>query len=95
MYDKEMAECSRRIRLGHSLNILESNNPDFRSLVVEGFLRDEVLLHSLNINRDESGTVSFLKGVHTFKQYLEKVALEAEQAQIDLHNYQQLLKDGH
>lgn len=95
MYDKEIAECYRRIRAGGSLNTLLNNNPDFRSLIVEGFLRDSVLQHSLNINADESGTVAFLKGVQVFKAYLDQVATEAEQAQLDLQNYQQLLQDGH
>jgi hypothetical protein len=94
MYDREIAECYRRIRLGASLNTLLNNNPDFRSLVVDGFLRDEVLQHSLNINSDESGTVAFLKGVQTFKSYLNRVVADAEQAQIDLANYQQLIQDG-
>jgi hypothetical protein len=95
MYDQEIAECYRRIRLGASLNTLLNNNPDFRSLIVEGFLRDQVLQHSLNINSDESGTVAFLRGVSVFQKYLDRVRLEAEQAQIDLQNYQQLIQqDG-
>jgi hypothetical protein len=94
MYDREIAECYRRIHAGASLNTLLINNPDFRTVIVEGYLRDAVLEHSLNINADESGTVSFLKGVQVFNGYLEKVRSEAEQAQIDLENYQQLLQDG-
>lgn len=94
MYDKEIAECYRRIRLGASLNTLLNNNPDFRSLVVDGFLRDEVLAFARRINNDESGTLTFLKGVHVFQQYLDKVVSEAEQAHQDLANYQQLIKDG-
>jgi hypothetical protein len=94
MYDQEIAECYRRIRAGASLNTLLNNNPDFRSLIVDGFLKDEVLRQSVNINADESGTVSFLKGVQVFRDYLNKVVTEAEQAQIDLLNYQQLLQDG-
>ena len=94
MYDQEIAECYRRIRLGASLNTLLNNNPDFRSLIGEGFLRDAVLQHSVNINRDESGTVAFLKGVQVFRNYLDRVRADAEQAQIDLTNYQQLIQDG-
>jgi hypothetical protein len=94
MYDAEIRECTRRIALGNSLNILESTNPDWHSLIAVGLLQDAVLLHSDGINRDESGTVTFLKGVQTFKAYLERVRLEAEQAQIDLRNYQQLPQDG-
>jgi hypothetical protein len=94
MYDQEIAECYRRIRLGGSLNTLLNNNPDFRSLIADGFLRDAVLQHSININSDESGTVAFLKGVQVFRAYLDRVAAEAEQAQIDLLNYQQLIQDG-
>ena len=94
MYDKEIAECYRRIRAGASLNTLLNNNPDFRSLIVEGFLRDAVLQHSLNINADESGTVAFLKGVQVLTNYLNQVQSDAEQAHIDLENYQQLLQDG-
>lgn len=94
MYDTEIAECYRRIRAGASLNTLLNNNPDFRSLIVEGFLKDAVLQHSLNINVDESGSVSFLKGVQVFYAYLNQVRSEAEQAQIDLENYQQLIQDG-
>lgn len=94
MYDLEIAECYRRIRLGASLNTLLKSNPDFKSVIVDGFLHDEVLRHSLNINTDKSGTVTFLKGVQTFKQYLDRVLADAEQAQIDLSNYQQLLQDG-
>ncbi len=94
MYDAEIAECQRRIALGQSLNTLVNSNPDFRVLIVEGFLRDAVLQHSLNINEDKSGTVRFLKGVHTFKTYLEQMKLDAEQAVLDLRNYQQMLQDG-
>lgn len=94
MYDKEIAECYRRIRAGASLNTLLNNNPDFKAVVVEGFLKDAVLEHSLNINADESGTVSFLKGVQVFSDYLRKVLAEAEQAQKDLYEYQQLIQDG-
>lgn len=94
MYDKEIAECYRRIRLGASLNTLLNSNPDFRSVIVDGLLRDEVLKHSLNINDDKSGTVAFLEGVSTFKQYLDRVLSDAEQAHRDLENYQQLLQDG-
>lgn len=94
MYDAELAECHRRIALGNSLNTLLNHNPDFRKLIAEGFLRDAVLQHSLNINADKSGTVTFLKGVQTFRNYLNKVEAEAEQAIVDLGNYQQLLQDG-
>jgi hypothetical protein len=94
MYDAEIAECYRRIRLGASLNTLLKSNPDFRSLIVEGYLRDEVLKHSLNINKDKNGTVAFLEAAHAFKSYLEQVQQDAEQAQIDLANYQQLIQDG-
>ena len=94
MYDKEIAECYRRIRLGASLNTLLNSNPDFQAVVVHGFLRDEVLQQSVNINSDESGTVTFLKGVSVFGKYLNKILTEAEQAHIDLRNYQQLIQDG-
>lgn len=94
MYDAEIAECYRRIRLSESLNTLENSNPDFKAIITEGFLRDAVLEHSLNINRDKSGTVTFLKGVQTFKGYLDQIRLEGEQARIDLHNYQRLIQDG-
>ena len=94
MYDLEIAECNRRIAMGRSLNTLLNHNPDFRALIVEGFLRDAVLQHSLNINADKSGTVGFLKAVHTFKTYLDQIALDAEQAVSDLRNYQQMLQDG-
>ena len=95
MYDAEIAECHRRLNLSRSLNTLLNTNPDFKALIVDGFMRDEVLQHSLNINADKSGTVTFLKGVQTFKQYLQRVTAEGEQAQIDLYNYQQLIQDGH
>jgi hypothetical protein len=94
MYDLEIAECYRRIRAGASLNTLLNNNPDFKSVIVEGFLKDAVLEHSLNINADESGTVAFLKGVQVFRKHLTQVLADAEQAHIDLQNYQQLLQDG-
>ena len=94
MYDQEIAECYRRIRAGASLNTLLNSNPDFKALIVEGFLKDAVLQHSLNINADESGTVAFLKGVQIFRGYLTQVLNEAEQAQRDLLEYQQLLQDG-
>ena len=94
MYDIEITECYRRIRAGASLNTLLNNNPDFRTVIVDGFLRDGVLQHSVNINADDSGTVAFLKGVQTFRGYLTQVLTEAEQAQIDLQNYQQLIQDG-
>lgn len=94
MYDLEIAECYRRIRLGASLNTLLKSNPDFKTVILDGFFRDEVLARSLNINADKNGTVTFLRGVHTFKQYLDRVLRDAEQAQIDLSEYQQLLQDG-
>jgi hypothetical protein len=94
MYDQEIAECYRRIRLGASLNTLLNSNPDFQAVVAHGFLRDEVLLQSININSDESGTVTFLKGVQVFRKYLTKILAEAEQAHIDLKNFQQLIQDG-
>lgn len=94
MYDVEIAECYRRIHLARSLNVLVNSNPDFRTVVVDGFLRDEVLKHSLNINADKSGTVAFLECVHTFRQYLDRVLAEGEQATVDLNNYQHLLQDG-
>ena len=94
MYDIEIAECYRRIHAGASLNTLLNNNPDFKALIVEGFLKEAVLQESVNINDDESGTVAFLKGVQVFRKYLTKVLTEAEQAQVDLQNYQQLLQDG-
>lgn len=94
MYDAEIAECHRRIALGRSLNTLENSNPDFKTLIVDGYLRDAVLSHSLNINADKNGTVGFLKSVHTFKSYLDRIRMDAEQATIDLRNYQQMLQDG-
>ena len=94
MYDREIAECYQRIRAGASLNTLLNNNPDFKAVIVEGFLKEAVLQHSLNINADESGTVAFLKGVQVFRHYLTQVLADAEQAQIDLTNYQQLIQDG-
>ena len=94
MYDREIADCYRRIHAGASLNTLLNSNPDFKAVVVEGFLKDAVLQHSLNINADESGTVAFLKGVQVFRDYLTRVLTEADQAQKDLLEYQQLLQDG-
>jgi len=94
MYDQEIAECYRRIRTGASLNTLLNSNPDFKAVIVDGFLKDAVLQHSLNINADESGTVAFLKGVQVFRDHLTRVLMEADQAQKDLLEYQQLLQDG-
>ena len=94
MYDAEIAECQRRIAMGNALNTLLNTNPDFQLLIARGFLRDEVLRQSLNINSDKSGTVTFLEAVQTFKAYLDRVSSEAEQAHMDLRNYQQLPQDG-
>lgn len=94
MHETEMAECRRRIALAASLYSLRNHNPDFMSVVIQGFLHDAVLKHSLNINGDKNGTITFLKAVATFNAYLDKVALEGEQAQIDLQNYQELQQDG-
>lgn len=94
MYDQEIAECRRRIRLGASLNTLLNSNPDFQAVIRDGYLRDEVLKQSININSDENGTVTFLKGVSVFQKYLMKVLSDADQAHHDLANYQQLIKDG-
>lgn len=94
MYDQEIAECYRRINLSRSLNTLINSNPDFKQLIVDGYLRDEVLKHSLNINADKSGTVAFLEAVQQFRAYLDRVLTDGEQAQVDLNNYQQLLQDG-
>jgi hypothetical protein len=93
MYDAEIADCYRRIRVAQSLNVLVSN-PDFKAIIVDGFLRDEVLKRSLNINADKSGTVAFLESVQTFRQYLDRVVSDGEQATIDLNEYQQLIQDG-
>lgn len=94
-YIEEMAECRRRIDLGKSLNALLTINPDFKNVVVEGYLKNEVLRQSLNINEDKSGTVSFLRGVATFNDFLTRVKKEADQAVIDLANYQDLLSKPH
>jgi hypothetical protein len=91
MHIEEMAECRRRIDLGKSLNALLSFNPDFKNVVIEGFLKHEVLRVSLNINADKSGTVGFLKGVAVFNDYLKKVQSEADQAAKDLANFQDLI----
>jgi hypothetical protein len=90
-YIEEMAECRRRIALGKSLNALLTINPDFKLVVLEGYLKDEILRRSLNINADKSGTVSFIKGVAHFNDYLKRVQLESDQAVIDLANYQNLI----
>ena len=94
MYDVEIAECRRRIALGDSLNSLLNHNPDFRAVVVQGFLRDAVLEQSLNINANKSGTVQFLKAAAVFKAYLDRTIADAEQARIDLTNYLQLIQDA-
>jgi len=94
MYDQEIAECYRRIALGNSLVSLTEFNPDFKAVVLDGFLRDEVLAQSLNININKSSTIAFLRGAATFSKYLEKVKSDAAQAQVDLTNYQQLLQDA-
>jgi hypothetical protein len=89
-----MAECRRRITLAASLYTLLNHNPDFKAVIKDGFLHDAVLQHSLNINRDKSGTIAFLKAVSTFKDYLDSITREGEQAQIDLLNYQELQQDA-
>lgn len=94
MYDREIADCQRRILLGQALNTLLNHNPDFRRVITEGFMRDEVLAQSLNINHNKPATIQFLRGVSTLKGYLDRVMTDAEQAQIDLTNFQQLIQDG-
>ncbi len=94
MYDRAIADCQRRILLGQALNTLLNHNPDFRRVITEGFMRDEVLVQSLNINHNKPATIQFLKGVATLKTYLDRVLADAEQAQIDISNYQQLIQDG-
>lgn len=94
MHDIEMAECRRRMMLAASLNTLMNHNPDFKSVIMQGFLHDAVLQHSLNINGDKSGSISFLKAAATFKNYLDMVIRDGEQAQADLLNYQELQQDG-
>lgn len=95
MHDPEMTECRRRIALAASLYTLQNHNPDFKAVIKDGFLHDAVLQHSLNINRDKSDTITFLKAVATFKSYLDSIIRDGEQAQIDLANYQELQQDGH
>jgi len=95
MYTLEIDECRRRIALGNSLNSLLNHNPDFKVLFVQGLLHDEVLAQSLNITTKEDDTIEFLKAVAVLKKYLDKVQLEAEQAQVDLMNYMNLLQDAH
>lgn len=94
MHEPEMAECRRRIALAASLYSLMNHNPDFKSVILQGFLHDAVLQHSLNINGDKSGSISFLKAAATFNAYLERITRDGEQAQIDLLNYQELQQDG-
>lgn len=91
MHETEMVECRRRIALGASLNTLLKYNPDFKAVITDGFLRDEVLAQSLNINNNKPATIQFLDGAATFKAYLDKVLAEALQAQMDLTEYQNLL----
>lgn len=86
MYDKEIADCRRRMALGVTLNAL-LNNPDYKTIITEGFLRDAVIQRGLNINADKSGTIQFLKGAATFNAYVESVRRDAEQASIDLNGY--------
>ena len=85
-YSREIAECRRRIALGLQLNVL-LNNPDFKAVITEGFLRDAVIQRGLNINVDKSGTLRFLRGAATFNEYLEFVRRDAEQAKIDLEGH--------
>lgn len=85
-YSVEIADCRRRMTLGASLNAL-LNNPDFKSVVAQGYLHDEIVRRGLNINADKSGTIQFLKAAGTFKEYLDFVKRDAEQAQIDLNGY--------
>lgn len=94
MHDIEMAECRRRMMLAASLKTLMNHNPDFKAVIIQGFLHDAVLKHSLNINGDKSGSISFLKAAASFNAYLEQVIRDGEQAQIDLINYQELQQDG-
>ena len=91
MYMVEMEECRRRIALAQSLYTLTNHNPDFRAVITQGYLHDATLAHALNINADKSGTIEFLKAAAAFKKYLDKIAAEGEQGQIDLRNYQELL----
>ena len=81
-----IADCRRRIALGLTLNTLLTN-PEFKTVVIEGFLRDKVLEQGLNINVDKSGSIQFLKAAAAFKKYLDFVKADAEQAQIDLTGY--------
>lgn len=94
MYLQEIEECRRRIALGNSLFSLVNHNPDFRVVIMQGLLHDEVLARALNINADKSGTIEFLKAATAFKKYLDKVRLEADQAQVDLTNYTNLIQDA-
>lgn len=94
MHETEMAECRRRIALAASLHTLLNFNPDFKAVIQQGFLHDAVLQHSLNINGNRKGSISFLKAAATFKNYLDTVLADGEQAQVDLLNYQELQQDG-
>jgi hypothetical protein len=94
MHEPEMIECRRRIALAASLYTLMNHNPDFKAVIMQGFLNDAVLQYSLNINRDKSGTIPFLRAAATFKNYLDTVIREGEQAQADLINYQEFQQDG-
>jgi predicted transcriptional regulator len=85
-YSKEIAECRRRMALGISLNGL-LNNPDFKAVINEGYLHHEIVRRGLNINVDKSGTIQFLKAASAFKEYLDYVKRDAEQAQVDLNGY--------
>ncbi len=93
MYHEAIVECQRRIELGNSLRML-MQNPDYQKIISEGFLRDEVLKKSLNINKDKSGTVQFLKGVSTLNEYFCFILTDAEVAKSDLNNHLQLIQDA-
>lgn len=94
MYDKEIAELRAVMSRGSSLNMLLNHNPDFKAVVLEGFLRDEILARSLNINADESGTLQFLKAAAVFNAYLKKVQAEADAAQVSLNEHLNLIQDA-
>jgi hypothetical protein len=94
MYTQEIEDCHRRIALGNSLTTLLNYNPDFKAVITQGLLHDEVLKKSLGIVANEREATEFLKAVVVLRTYLDKVLADGEQAQMDLMNYMNLIQDG-
>lgn len=75
-----------------------SDNADFKTLVLEGYLKDEAVRLShltadvtVKDHRDE--ILLALQGISLFRQYMQNIIRMGEMASAELYDYEQALDD--